>query len=136
MLLSASTLAWKTPLLFVGYPGPGRTVVAHFWDGLGPVGVYTAQLWDFRDVNQQVPSLLQRTRELCSLEMLNEVQGGSTQGCVLAGSEKFQPLPFPSQPSPPPQKSSSSLPPMGLLALVLSHPVDSKHHESKSSLYP
>ena len=70
VLLSAPTLAWKTPLLFVGYSGPGRTVVAHFWDGLGPVGVYSAQLWDFRDVNQQVPSLLQRTRELCSLEML------------------------------------------------------------------
>lgn len=31
--LSASTLAWKL-LAFVGYPGPGRTVVAHFWDGL------------------------------------------------------------------------------------------------------
>lgn len=44
------------------------TVVAHFWDGLGPVRVDSVQVTDsFRDVNQQVPFLLQRTCELCSL---------------------------------------------------------------------
>ena len=65
-----STSAWKTPLLIDGYPGPGRTVVTHFWDGLGPVRVDRVQVWAFRDVNQQVPFFLQRTCELCSPEML------------------------------------------------------------------
>ena len=65
-----------------------------------------------------------------------EGQGRTSQGWALAASEKVLPPPLPSQPFPSQQKSASFLPPMGLLALFLSHPVGSKHHESKPSLCP
>jgi hypothetical protein len=70
-------------LFIVGYPGPGRTVVAHFWDGLGPVRVDSVQVWAFRDVIQQVPFFLQRTCELCSPEMLKYEEDPPKAGLYL-----------------------------------------------------
>lgn len=133
-VLSVPHQPGKFPLLFVGYLGPGMTVVAHFWDGLGPVRVDSVQVWAFRDVNQQVFPL-QRTCRLCSPEML-KYEGGLhprlVSSCFWKISASFS--------------SSSTLPSSAEICLFSSfhrstyfspiYPVCSKHHESKSSLYP
>ena len=60
----------------------------------------------------------------------------SKEDPVRAACDNIQPFPLASQPYLPQQKSASFLSSIGLLALLLSHPVGSKHHEIKSSLYP
>uniref|UniRef100_A0A452FR91 Uncharacterized protein n=1 Tax=Capra hircus TaxID=9925 RepID=A0A452FR91_CAPHI len=82
----------------------------------------------------QVPEVREMTGtcDLCSLRQ------GSMQSWTVAASETVSLLQVQLKGHTPswPQKSASFLPPMGLLALLLSHPDSSKHPESKYSLYP
>ena len=65
-----------------------------------------------------------------------EVQGGPSQGWALVACDNIQPFCLASILHLPSQKSTSFLSPIWLLALLLPHPIDSKHHESRTSFYP
>ena len=128
------TSAWKTPLLFVGYPGPGRTVVAHFWHGLGPVRVCSVQVWALRDVNNMFLSFYREPVNCAPLRCWSTRRthpklGSNCFWKISASFSFFSTLPSSAEICLSPSST-------GPLTLALSHPVCSKHQESKSSLYP